>query len=125
MNALKQSFSQRAMRARSLGEKDKITDLTLAAIDMGKVRSVSNYVASRFGYKRNASNFSVEGIYRKIRCLCNCYNIIRLMNLLQAYAKTFNTTNEACKELRICEAARECVQDVGQANAYGLCHFSA
>ena len=40
MNALKQSFSQRAMRARSLGEKDKFTDLTLAAIDMGKVRRI-------------------------------------------------------------------------------------
>lgn len=78
MNALKQSFSQRAMRARSLGEKDKMTELTLAAIDMGK-----------------------------------------------AYARTFNTTNDSCKEQRICEAARECSQDVGQANAYGLCHLSA
>lgn len=37
MNALKQSFTQRAQRARSFGGKDKFTDLSLAAIDMGKV----------------------------------------------------------------------------------------
>jgi len=78
MNALKQSFSQRALRARSFGEKDKFSDLSLAAIDMGK-----------------------------------------------AYAKSFNTTVDSCKEKRICEAARECVQDVGQSNAYGICHLSA
>jgi len=78
MNALKTSFSQRAMRARSLGQKDKLTDLTLAAIDMGK-----------------------------------------------AYAKTFNSSEDQCKQLKICEGARECLQDLGQPNAAGLCHLTA
>jgi len=78
MNALKASFSQRALRARSLGEKDRMTEITLAAIDMGK-----------------------------------------------AYAKTFNTTDEGCKQMHICQAARDCVTDVGQPNAFGLCHFTA
>jgi len=78
MNALKQSFSQRAMRARSLGQKDKMSDMTLAAIDMGK-----------------------------------------------AFAKTFNTSEDQCKQLQICEGARECLQDLGQPNAAGLCHLTA
>ena len=37
MNALKTSFSQRALRARSLGQRDRISDFTLATIDMTKV----------------------------------------------------------------------------------------
>ncbi|CAG7727663.1 unnamed protein product [Allacma fusca] len=43
----------------------------------------------------------------------------------KAYAKTFNTTDENCKQLHICQAARDCVHDLGQPNAFGVCHFTA
>ncbi|ODN06635.1 hypothetical protein Ocin01_00040 [Orchesella cincta] len=78
MKALQSSVNQRSMRARSMGQKDRITDVTLAAIDMGK-----------------------------------------------AYVRTFNTSEDTCRQQMMCEAARECVKDVGLPNAHGICHFTA
>jgi len=43
----------------------------------------------------------------------------------KAFVKSFNTTQDPCREQLLCEAARECVQDIGSSSAFGFCHLTA
>jgi len=78
IKAMQGSLNQRAMRARSIGEKDRMADAALASLYMSK-----------------------------------------------AFVKSFNTTNDGCREQLLCDAARECVQDIGSSSAFGFCHLTA
>ncbi|XP_035704734.1 uncharacterized protein LOC110843782 isoform X2 [Folsomia candida] len=78
INAMQSSINQRSMRARSLGEKDRMADAALASLYMSK-----------------------------------------------AFVKSFNTTQEQCREQLLCESARECVDNIGSSSAFGFCHLTA
>jgi len=113
MNALKTSFSQRSILARSLGESNKLNDFTLATIDMSKAY-VKTMNETTDGCKQQriceAARECITDVESKNSGLCHfiSYATVNLMYYTQSNSKNYKSYLDASRKGRATQNQQDC-----------------